>query len=324
MKPTDPFYQKGNIHNLLYLSILIPSQSISMSTRRNGKFASPIQNLFIRAFFVASKLSFSRNPHPTPYPMNTRRSLAQSPHSARPPSGSLTVAPAPFQHVVLHSLEAAPIAIPLFLYLSRNHLLSIRARSSHSEVYPLGQIHHTYLLGQIDQDLFIVDQHTAHERVRFERLLRSWKKKEILQQPLLIPEPVELLPHQGELLEEWLPLLAQAGLEVERFGTTSYVVRAIPAILGNISVGPLVLELLDELSEWQSTDSLDNTIKPILATMACQSAVQAGRPMTQPEIIILLQDWAQENFPMTCPHGRRVAVRHSLEELHTIFARPLK
>jgi DNA mismatch repair protein MutL len=85
----------------------------------------------------------------------------------------------------------------------------------------------------------------------------------------------------------------------------------------------LVLELVEELSEWQSTDSLEKKIRPILATMACQSAVQAGRPMTQPEIKELLQDWAQENFPMTCPHGRRVAIRHSLEDLHTMFARPL-
>ncbi|GJL57900.1 MAG: DNA mismatch repair protein MutL [Nitrospirales bacterium] len=243
-------------------------------------------------------------------------------HSARPSSSSLSIAPAPFQHAPEFPGIGTNRHSTLSLFVQEPS--SVYSRDQACDIHPLGQIHHTYLLGQIDQDLFIVDQHTAHERVRFERLLRSWKKKEILQQRLLIPEPVELLPHQGELLEVWLPSLAQAGLEVERFGTTSYVVRAIPAMLGNISVGPLVLELLDELSEWQSTDSLDNTIKPILATMACQSAVQAGRPMTQPEITILLQDWAQENFPMTCPHGRRVAIRHSLEELHTLFARPLK
>ena len=100
------------------------------------------------------------------------------------------------------------------------------------------------------------------------------------------------------------------------------VVRAVPAILGNVTAGPLVLELVEELSEWRSSDSLENRVRPILATMACQSAVQAGRPMTHPEIKELLQDWAHENFPMTCPHGRRVAIRHSPEELHTAFSRP--
>ena len=155
----------------------------------------------------------------------------------------------------------------------------------------------------------------------FERLIHQWSQKDILQQSLLIPEPIDILPHQGALIDEWLPVLCQTGLDIERFGPTSYVVRAVPAILGSTAVGPLVLELLEELSEWKSTDSLETLIRPILATMACQSAVQAGRTMTLPEISTLLHDWAQENFPMTCPHGRRVAIRHSVEELNTLFAR---
>jgi len=176
-------------------------------------------------------------------------------------------------------------------------------------------------VGHINQDLYIIDQHTAHERVLFERLLQTWSQKDIPQQRLLIPEPIEVLPHQGALIEEWLPVFSQTGLDIERFGPTSYVVRAIPAILGSITISSLVLELLEELSEWKSADSLETLIRPILASMACQSAVQAGRTMTLPEISTLLHDWAQENFPMTCPHGRRVAIRHSVEELNTLFDR---
>lgn len=317
------FLPKGK-HPQFMVFIHLDPQSIDINvhpTKREIRFSHPefIHTGVLRGI----KALFFTQPSSDIPSDEQKEKTGPVPHSARPPSGSLTVAPAPFQHVSAFPGGGTNRHPTLSLFVQEPPAV-YTGKEQPCDVYPLGQIHHTYLLGQIDKDLFIVDQHTAHERVRFERLLRSWKKKEILQQTLLIPEPVELLPHQGELLEEWLPLLAQAGLEVERFGTTSYVVRAIPAILGNISTGPLVLELLDELSEWQSTDSLDNTIKPILATMACQSAVQAGRPMTQPEIIILLQDWAQENFPMTCPHGRRVAVRHSLEELHTIFARPLK
>ena len=189
-------------------------------------------------------------------------------------------------------------------------------------VYSLGQIHHTYLVGQIDKDLYIIDQHTAHERVLFERLLRNWANRELPKQGLLIPEHLELPSHQQTQLEEWLPLFAQVGLEIERFGQTAFVVRSIPALLGPVSIGPLVLELLDELSEWRSQSSLERTLRPIFATMACQSAVQAGRSMSEPEILTLLQDWAHEQFPMTCPHGRRIALRHSLEELQTLFARP--
>ncbi len=202
---------------------------------------------------------------------------------------------------------------PTASYVSSEHLPSI---------YPLGQIHHTYLLGQIGDDLYIIDQHTAHERVLFERLLRSWANRELPQQGLLIPEPLELPPHQQTQLEEWLPTFEKVGLQIERFGQSTYVVRSVPSMLGSISVGPLVMELLDELTEWRSQDSLERALRPIFATMACQSAVQAGRSMSQPEIHTLLQDWAQERYPMTCPHGRRVALRHSLQELQTLFARP--
>ncbi|MDR4494017.1 MAG: DNA mismatch repair endonuclease MutL [Nitrospirales bacterium] len=189
-------------------------------------------------------------------------------------------------------------------------------------IYPLGQIHHTYLLGQIDDDLYIIDQHTAHERVLFERLLRNWANRELSQQGLLIPEPLELPPHQQSQLEEWLPTFEKVGLQIERFGQTAYVVRSVPSILGSVSVGPLVMELLEELTEWRSQDSLEKALRPIFATMACQCAVQAGRAMSHPEIHTLLQDWAQERFPMTCPHGRRIALRHSVQELQTLFARP--
>ena len=233
----------------------------------------------------------------------------------------------------VHSLAVTPAAVssfsPEMKARSANHL-SLFAQEPPSEymvskqafdVIALGQIHQTYLLGHINQDLYIIDQHTAHERVLYERLVQSWNKKNVQQQGLLIPEPIDLLPHQATLIEEWLPILSQVGLEIERFGQTSYVVRSVPAILGTVSIGPLVLELVEELAEWKSTDSLERLIKPILATMACQSAVQAGRTMALPEISTLLHDWALENFPMTCPHGRRVAIRHSVEELNTLFAR---
>jgi len=244
----------------------------------------------------------AQSPIPTAKP--TAQSLAVSPVSA--PQFSSKLGGGTTKHLSLFAQE------PTSIY---------GAKPKEIHVIPLGQIHHTYLVGHINQDLYIIDQHTAHERVLFERLLQTWSQKDIPQQRLLIPEPIEVLPHQGALIEEWLPVFSQTGLDIERFGPTSYVVRAIPAILGSITISSLVLELLEELSEWKSADSLETLIRPILASMACQSAVQAGRTMTLPEISTLLHDWAQENFPMTCPHGRRVAIRHSVEELNTLFDR---
>jgi DNA mismatch repair protein MutL len=190
-------------------------------------------------------------------------------------------------------------------------------------IHALGQIHYTYLLGQIGPDLYIVDQHTAHERVLYERLWRDWKTGKVTQQGLLIPESLDLAPHQQTLLEEWLPTLLKVGLDIESFGRSTYLIRAVPSLLGPVSVSGLVVELLEELAEWKSQDSFEKSLRPIFATMACQSAVQAGRSMSLPEIHTLLEDWVREKYPMTCPHGRRTAVRHSLDELHTLFSRPL-
>jgi DNA mismatch repair protein MutL len=320
------FLPKGK-HPQFILFVYLDPQTVDINvhpTKREVRFSHPeyIHTGVLRAikalFFTPHSPTTVSNDHTRrPFPDSLQRP------PAKPTSGTLGIVPAPFQRFSELPATSTRMSSSLSLFVQEPPSI-YRDNDQAVDVFPLGQIHHTYLLGQINGDMFIVDQHTAHERVLFERLIRSWNTKEILRQGLLIPEPVELLPHQGELLEEWQPFLAQAGLDVERFGITSYVVRAIPAVLGNVSVGPLVLELLEELSEWQSTDSLENRIRPILATMACQSAVQAGRPMTQPEIKELLQDWAQENFPMTCPHGRRVAIRHSLEELHTLFARPLE
>jgi DNA mismatch repair protein MutL len=319
------FLPKGK-HPQYILFIHLDPQAVDSNvhpTKREVRFSHPefIHSSVLRAikavFFtqhspIDASNDQARQPVPVPH----------DPNPAHPSFGSFDMVPAPLpRHSGLPETSTRP---PSSLSLFVQEPPSVYTDHAPTfDVYPLGQVHRTYLLGQINQDVFIVDQHTAHERVLFERLMRSWKKREILRQNLLIPEPIELLPHQGELLDEWQPSLIEVGLDIERFGTTSYVIRAVPAMLGNISLSHLILELLEELSEWHSTDSLENTIRPILATIACQSAVQAGRSMTQPEIKELLHDWAKEHFPMTCPHGRRVAIQHSLEELHTVFARPM-
>ncbi|MEC4671669.1 MAG: DNA mismatch repair endonuclease MutL [Nitrospirota bacterium] len=185
----------------------------------------------------------------------------------------------------------------------------------------LGQVNRTFLIAQIGAELHVVDQHTVHERVLFERLWRGWLEKSIPAQALLIPEPIELQPHAAVVLQEQLSELGKLGLEIEPFGSRSFVVRSIPSILGQMDYGVLVQDLIDDLSEWKSLDSIEKRIHPVLASMACRGAVQAGRAMSDLEIKQILDDWVQEGFPMTCPHGRRVAMRFSADELNRIFGR---
>ncbi|MGB0911593.1 MAG: DNA mismatch repair endonuclease MutL [Nitrospirales bacterium] len=193
--------------------------------------------------------------------------------------------------------------------------------SDELHVVSLGQINRTFLVVQVNGELQIVDQHTAHERVLFERLWEAWHNQAIQTQPLLIPEPIELPPHQCDLLAEHLPELAKLGIEIDQFGARSFVIRAVPSIVGAMPYSAFINDVLEDLNEWHSQDSMDIKVRAVLASMACQSAVQAGRLMSEPEITALITDWAQAGQPTTCPHGRRVALRFSIEELDTIFGR---
>jgi DNA mismatch repair protein MutL len=188
-------------------------------------------------------------------------------------------------------------------------------------VIPLGQIDQTFLVAQVGSELHVIDQHTAHERVLFERLLRAASRQTVVQQPLLIPEPVTVPLHQAVHLEQHLAELSMLGLDLEPFGTGTFLVRAVPALLGRIDGSALVQGLLEDVTDWSTPTSFEQRMRPILATMACHTAVRAGRPMALPEIKTLIEDWVAEGLPATCPHGRRVALRLPAEELQKIFGR---
>lgn len=215
------------------------------------------------------------------------------------------------------SFEVAQGAPPLFTA----EATAAYGAPSAVDVTAFGQILRTYLVAQVGQELQVIDQHTAHERVQFQRLMRRWKSREIASQPLLIPEPVELTATQSALLQKHFGELEQLGLHLEIFGTSAVAMRAIPVGLGPLNASLLLQDLLEDISEWHSTSSFDAKAQSVLATMACKSAVQAGRSMTLPEIEQLIRDWVDEGLVMTCPHGRRTAFRLSADELDKLFGR---
>ena len=190
-----------------------------------------------------------------------------------------------------------------------------------SDVLPLGQIRRTFLVAQVGSELQVIDQHTAHERVLFERLCRAWSRQQVISQPLLIPEPFDLPPHSAALLHRHAQDLEPLGLQIEAFGGNSFLIRAVPALLGHMDHASLAQDLIDDLSQWNSAASLEQRVRPLLASLACHGAVRAGRQMELPEIKRLIEDWVTEGFPMVCPHGRRVALRLPEDELAKIFGR---
>jgi DNA mismatch repair protein MutL len=188
-------------------------------------------------------------------------------------------------------------------------------------ITPLGQMLQTYLIAQVGRELHVIDQHTAHERVLFQRLWRTWMTRDMSTQPLLIPEPIDLTVAQHTLIQKYASDLEQVGLVLEPFGANTVVLRAVPVGVGPVDGASVVRDVLEDLAEWSSVSSLDARVQAVLATLACKSAVQAGRTMALPEIEQLVRDWIDEGVMSTCPHGRRTAFRLSAEELDTLFGR---
>lgn len=190
-----------------------------------------------------------------------------------------------------------------------------------SDVVVFGQLHHTYLVVQVGGALTILDQHTAHERVLFERLYRAWAARGMASQPLLIPESVELSAPHAALLQRYQGDLEKLGLELEPFGKSAVLVRSVPLGIGPINASAFLQDLLEDLSLWGQASSLEARVRPVLASLACHSAVRAGRSMGLPEIRQLTEDWLVEGKIQTCPHGRRTVFQLTGDELEKLFGR---
>ena len=190
-----------------------------------------------------------------------------------------------------------------------------------SEVVPLGQINRTFLVAQVGEDLTVVDQHTAHERVLFERLLRAWTTRTMQAQALLIPDPVDLSPAHAALLQRYQGDLEKLGLEIEPFGGSTVLIRSTPLGLGRLDARRFLQDLFEDLVQWDSMTGLEARVRSVLASMACHGAVRAGRLMRLEEIKTLVEEWRTEGEIPTCPHGRRTSFRLTINELEKMFGR---
>ena len=185
----------------------------------------------------------------------------------------------------------------------------------------LGQYHQSYILCQDGEDLILVDQHAAHERVGFEKLRHSYEAGQIPSQTLLFPEILELDFNSATALNENRSGLENLGFEVEPFGGKSFAVKAVPQLLGGRSVAGLVVDVAMELERIGHSGKLRDSIDEVLILMACHSVVRANQALSHPEIKALFRAMDQIDFKANCPHGRPVMQRMTLAEVERLFRR---
>jgi len=187
---------------------------------------------------------------------------------------------------------------------------------------PIGQLHQTYLLCQNNEELVIIDQHAAHERITYERLVNELKQRKRLEsQRLLFPLQLSLSPRQQPLLEEQIPFLEKLGFELAMFGEKTLVIQAAPLFLANEQVTPFLGDILDELVSYGRLPEVDKVQAKLLQRLACHASIRANQALPIKEMQALLEQLGELDSPFTCPHGRPTAIRFSLSELAKRFKR---
>ncbi|MEP1354387.1 MAG: DNA mismatch repair endonuclease MutL [Tateyamaria sp.] len=184
-----------------------------------------------------------------------------------------------------------------------------------------GQVHENYIVAQTATGMVIVDQHAAHERLVYEKLKRQMAENGVAAQALLIPEIVTLSPGDREALLEIAEGLAQVGLGIEPFGGNAIAVRETPAILGEVDASAMVHDILDELSDLGSSQSVQARIEAILSRVACHGSVRSGRRMRGEEMNALLREMEATPHSGQCNHGRPTYVELKLADIERLFGR---
>lgn len=184
-----------------------------------------------------------------------------------------------------------------------------------------GQVHENYIVAQTAHGMVIVDQHAAHERLVYEKLKRQMAENGVAAQALLIPEIVTLPPADRDALMEIADDLARAGLGVEPFGGDAIAVRETPAILGEVDAKAMIHDILDELSDLGSSQSVQARIEAILSRVACHGSVRSGRRMRGEEMNALLREMEATPHSGQCNHGRPTYVELKLADIERLFGR---
>ena len=201
--------------------------------------------------------------------------------------------------------------------LREDPVFSVQARPDRKI---LGQLFKTYWLIEYEDQLFIMDQHAAHEKVNYERLMKNFKEKEIYSQRLEPPMVVTVSMMEAEALERYKDAFAGLGFTIESFGGNEYCIREVPANLYGIGERDLFMELLDAVSQENGTMDTE-VIASKIATMACKMSIKGNQRISLMEVEHLLDELMKLENPYQCPHGRPTIIKMSKYEIDKKFKR---
>ena len=189
------------------------------------------------------------------------------------------------------------------------------------ELRPLGQIHHSFIVADGPDGLYLFDQHALQERILYEVLKAGFRAEGVPRQHLLFPAAIELTPAAMSWFAEFRELLARLGFDAEPFGGTTVVLRTVPAVLSEYPYLDIYRDTLAALTATGRTSPYDEIVEAMLASLACHDAIKINRPLDLSEMRRLLDEFADVGAPPTCPHGRPLALTIPIAELRRRFHR---
>lgn len=193
--------------------------------------------------------------------------------------------------------------------------------SEMSRIVPIGQVMNTYIIAQGDENMLVIDQHAAHERVVFERLMKEVKEDTKECQELLMPLTLELSPSEKEILLQNSEFLDIIGFKIEPFGGNTFNIRALPVVLGHMDDKSAIFDIIDELVQIGKTKHKEALKEEILAVVACHSAIRAGEELSRKEMMNLIRELYNTKNPFSCPHGRPSILSMNKRDIEKKFKR---
>lgn len=190
------------------------------------------------------------------------------------------------------------------------------------EIYPVGLVHGTYIIGENEDGMYIIDQHAAAERINYERYLQELSKASLATIDLLVPLNIELPSNEYIILKEHLDILADLNIEVEEFGINTLVVRSHPIWLPKDYEDQALRKIIDIIVNKEAFDH-EKFIEKVAITLACKLSIKANQNLTIADMQILIDKLRKTDNPFTCPHGRPTIISYSKYELEKLFKRAM-
>jgi DNA mismatch repair protein MutL len=193
--------------------------------------------------------------------------------------------------------------------------------TSLASLRPLGQLRESFILAVNDEGLWIIDQHVAHERVLFEKILREREIERVQRQQLLMPMLIDLLPEQMIIFARIADELDYNGFEAEPFGPRTIAIKAAPVGLEGRRVERMLTEVLEQTERETQSENLEAARTRIAASIACHAAIKINTRLDPKRMEWLLAELAKTEHPTSCPHGRPIALRYSWKDIQRAFQR---